>query len=455
MANDLRLEISDFRAIGNADIILDGITVIAGENGSGKSTISKLLYHTFKVSKDFDIIIIEQLKRKLQPVSSNLKSLMKEYSFLLNEKEEQVQRVNEIFYHSLSEMSDNDFSLELYITAIDESTELIKSIIDDINNSDFVTRMMTMYNFRKGENHAERIRKILIDCLPINLRSDVESAELDGIIDYLKNYIKGIYEINAQLIEKRSVVELDNKLDRVFEKNSLKDNFKLYEHGIEVIDREYDRLMILNLVNETVYIDTPMSIGLPNTGKNYHWDDLNKLLMVESTSVHFDELYHILPDQVMHGNVYFEKKDVYRNRFTFQRNDGTEFNLLECATGVKSFAILQMLLKNGVLNEKTFLIIDEPEVHLHPQWIVEYARFLVVLNREFGVKMLVASHSPDMVSALKYITEKEGKPENLNFYIAEPISGSYQYNYKHLGIEIEDIFSSYNKSYDKLNDYTA
>lgn len=29
MANDLRLEISDFRAIGHADIIMDGITVIA------------------------------------------------------------------------------------------------------------------------------------------------------------------------------------------------------------------------------------------------------------------------------------------------------------------------------------------------------------------------------------------------------------------------------------------
>ena len=77
------------------------------------------------------------------------------------------------------------------------------------------------------------------------------------------------------------------------------------------------------------------------------------------------------------------------------------------------------------------------------------------LNKEVGVKLLVASHSPDMVSTLKYISEKEGKPENLNFYLAELMPGTYQYNYKHLGTEIEEIFSSYNKSFDKLNDYTA
>jgi len=114
-----------------------------------------------------------------------------------------------------------------------------------------------------------------------------------------------------------------------------------------------------------------------------------------------------------------------------------------------------MLLNNGTLNAGTLLILDEPEAHLHPQWIVEYGRFLVYLNQVIGVKLLVASHSPDMVSALKYITEKEGNLEKLNFYLAEQRSGEYKYDYKHLGVEIEEIFSSYNKSFDKLNDYTA
>jgi predicted ATPase len=126
---------------------------------------------------------------------------------------------------------------------------------------------------------------------------------------------------------------------------------------------------------------------------------------------------------------------------------------MEVATGIKSFSILQMLLNNGSLNGNTLLILDEPEAHLHPQWIVEYGRFLVYLNEQVGVKLLVASHNPDMVSALKYITEKEGHPEVLNFYLAEQRETEYKYDYRHLGTDIDAIFDSYNKSYEKLDNY--
>lgn len=61
------------------------------------------------------------------------------------------------------------------------------------------------------------------------------------------------------------------------------------------------------------------------------------------------------------------------------------YNLLDVATGVKSFAILQLLIKNGSLSDKTLLIMDEPESHLHPQWTVKYARLIVLLDKEVGI----------------------------------------------------------------------
>ncbi|MDO5666096.1 MAG: AAA family ATPase, partial [Bacteroidia bacterium] len=53
---DLKIILKDIRAINSAEITLDGITVITGENGSGKSTVSKLTYNLFKINLDYDNI---------------------------------------------------------------------------------------------------------------------------------------------------------------------------------------------------------------------------------------------------------------------------------------------------------------------------------------------------------------------------------------------------------------
>ena len=39
----LRLQIENVHAVKKADIIIDGLTVLCGENGAGKSTIARLL----------------------------------------------------------------------------------------------------------------------------------------------------------------------------------------------------------------------------------------------------------------------------------------------------------------------------------------------------------------------------------------------------------------------------
>ena len=137
----------------------------------------------------------------------------------------------------------------------------------------------------------------------------------------------------------------------------------------------------------------------------------------------------------------------------FRRStDGLIIELADSATGIKSFAILQMLLSHGLLNDKTLLILDEPEAHLHPQWIVEYARVLVLLNKRLGVRFMLASHNPDMVSALRYISEKEETLDDLNFYLSEEVENQ-QYIFRDLGVDIEPIFDSFNVAFDKISRY--
>ena len=50
----MELKISNFAKIKEANIKLDGITVIAGENNTGKSTIGKILFSMFNSLKDID-----------------------------------------------------------------------------------------------------------------------------------------------------------------------------------------------------------------------------------------------------------------------------------------------------------------------------------------------------------------------------------------------------------------
>ena len=55
----MKLNISNFAKIDNADIIIDGITVIAGENNTGKSTVGKVLFSLFNSLQDIDNKILD------------------------------------------------------------------------------------------------------------------------------------------------------------------------------------------------------------------------------------------------------------------------------------------------------------------------------------------------------------------------------------------------------------
>lgn len=50
----MKLKIRNFAKIEEADIIIDGITVIAGENNTGKSTIGKVLFSIFNSLSNID-----------------------------------------------------------------------------------------------------------------------------------------------------------------------------------------------------------------------------------------------------------------------------------------------------------------------------------------------------------------------------------------------------------------
>ncbi len=92
--------------------------------------------------------------------------------------------------------------------------------------------------------------------------------------------------------------------------------------------------------------------------------------------------------------------------------------LSNLSTGVKSFAVLKMLLEKGSLYEKDVLILDEPEIHLHPQWQIEYAELLVLLQKQFNLSVIVTTHSPYFVDAINLFSCKYETDNAVNYYMS-------------------------------------
>jgi len=73
-------------------------------------------------------------------------------------------------------------------------------------------------------------------------------------------------------------------------------------------------------------------------------------------------------------------------------------------------------MQNNQIREKDVLILDEPEIHLHPEWQVLYAEFLVLFQKAFDLTILLTTHSPYFLNAIEVFSRKYDRLSNVNYY---------------------------------------
>ena len=116
--------------------------------------------------------------------------------------------------------------------------------------------------------------------------------------------------------------------------------------------------------------------------------------------------------KIINGTVEYNRN---RRTFSFSRPNQVEINISNLATGIKSFVVLQLLLLSGNINPHSILIIDEPEIHLHPKWEIEYARIIVELSKA-GIPIIISTHSPYFIKALTVYSKNYQITENIKVY---------------------------------------
>ncbi len=450
----IRLKTKDFRAIANADIIIDGITVVAGENGSGKSTLSKLLYFVFKTACNYEKLVEKELREDLADVLRFLEAVVFDLSRFSDDKRQQQNSNDSV--NKVGNTKPNFENAERGLQRIKRSKDFIsefglgswKVLVESVKSA-YLETIQTQNDVSLFRLHTSRFLHILNELLGEDIKSDHFSSDL---FDKVSDLVQALFENALVKINKRPVELFENAMSNIFTDSIGPSHFEVSELDIPIVKNGIDNLSKTYTVLNAIYTDTPMSIGIKDSGYDY-WDDLNELLL--SNPIENRYKYSVEIDNIINGEATFDIDIFSRKRFVFKRLDGAVFNLLDCATGIKSFAMLQILLNNGSLNDKTLLIIDEPEVHLHPKWIVEYARIIVKLNKEMGIKFFIASHDPDFISAIRYISEKEGNLDKVNFYLAEKAGETFTYNYTHLQHNIDPIFKSFNIAISKIEEYGA
>ena len=326
--------IDNYHAIGHADIEIEGITVIVGSNGCGKSTMSRWLYYIVNTLSVLDSFFFSDFRDMI------IKSLEK-YSNALDDISNYLDDDKKRFFdHTLSLMT----MVTLSNGGVEKLDFYYKRAIGSLDDM--------LVNFLQKEQNPQQVRRVL-NLFGIteqnHVHEDIERNSIQLFSEYLQKY-----ENNKK---NRPISYLKEKIASVYrEKDGFPASISFKEDEVELL---VDRLGKIYSLNNAIYIGTPAAISLRQS---------DRVLMTS------------LAHKVVH------------------------------------------------VNEKG-------------------------INKTFGTKILITSHNPDMVSAIRYISEKEGLLNTTRFYLAEQSEGTDSFYYKNLGCDIEPVFESFNKSFDTLQKY--
>lgn len=439
----MELFLNNVGVIKDSEIILDGLTVITGKNSSGKTTVGKTMYSLLSASTNLEEAFEESKRNYIINQISNINRTLKigRYSFshrMINENNINKTLITLITRRYFS------FPMEkLYEYLYDLCNTILDFSIDDY---------VTFMDFEESEWS--------IDVLQKNFETWKNQALLIG--STTKKFIndnQAFYKFNKDRTKAFMNHEFDNQIKPVKSKRSTS-RIILTENGCSIVDLKIKSKGNFDFSNESsfyypydkcIYIDNPYIIDdldRFNYLKHSHggfFDTEQSDSIISSEDI--KDRNEILCDFILNYEInnffdYSEFQEKYSKVFEkinkivpgeFEKNsdgyyyvsNGTRLSVKNLATGSKMFFIIKKLLINGLINEKTMLILDEPESHLHPEWINKFAEILTILIKEIKINILLTTHSPNLLLALNVYSKKMEIFDHSHFYLAEKSDDGY------------------------------
>lgn len=420
----MKLIMKNIGKVSHASIDINGITVVAGENNLGKSTISKALYSVVDGLSNYEDEIIDQrLQLVFQKIKESMRGIRK-YSlfecidaieFKIGEELEintnpRGRRIGK--YRELVTVQD----MSEVVKKFEEGGELDEDDIELI--------------FEKILNLLDRSRKIYISDDEISFEN-IDIPELLDNVNEIMSAPKN--KILMRLLSNYFNKEFQNQVNNIYDKNLkakvdliVKDksvNIDITENKVTKISDNPENLWV-----NVEYIDNPFILDdIPsrmierNRYSLYHGTkliyDLQKGISDNAIEGYIlDEKFQEIEDEllkIVKGNL--KSADMHVG---LSENDSDQIiDIKNVSAGLKIFIIIKTLFENKSLEENGILILDEPEIHLHPDWQVKLAKIIVLIQKIFKMHILLNTHSPYFINAIEVYSDLHNI-EN-NFYLAE------------------------------------
>jgi ABC transporter, ATP-binding protein len=427
----MKLSIKNVGILSKVDLEINGITVIAGENDTGKSTISKSLYAIFNGCYRMDEKIIDA---KVEDIIGEI-SIFLERNFEIYGnryfKNRYIER--EKIYHLLE--SDEDINEE-------QVRKLLKETLKNINEDN-----TSLIGFIKKDN--------------INLES-LKNIEINDLIKRINETKLMNEKIINKLLEIEFNSEFNNQVNNLNTNESSRVNLSLKNINIEIQIKEgkinLERVENFKKIYSRIeYIDSISILDTLNES-SHHFNNLISDLQRKRKRGVIDAIKTDERIQEIFSKVTGEKtgkllfnKTLFNTRVTYKANNETKpLDIRNVSAGLKSFLIIKTLLENGILEEKGVIILDEPEIHLHPEWQVLFAELIVLIQKEFNMHILLTTHSPYFLYAIELFTKKYEINEKCKVYFSE--KENEKTTLKDVTENTEIIFRSLSNPFFKLED---
>lgn len=416
----MKLTLKNIGKVSEADINLPGVTVVAGPNGTGKSTISRAL------------MVLKNLNRNLSMLVAyeRVTSIIAGFKSAVSEARMQLVHVEDPAYDDLGAWGEA-LQKDFWRKSEAFSKWIIRYFMPYAQNEKAKDGLGILVV--EGDDPKEKIGGLFRILAP----RAMEILQKD-VVEYERHVCTKA--LNTAFAEQWVPCGRVTSEGRIVLKNDS------VVCGLEYLDGEVCRSTLPGSRDAESWIylepyhmlDFVNDYTLSRIGDRYVADGfctlrlLGRKVPTENTLEQESALRKARQllariSKILGGHVHDNSEG--KISFLEQRNDGSVFDvsLLNIASGMKTLSSIYRAIENGSFREKGLLIIDEPESNLHPEWQIAFAKVIVAIRQEMNAQILVTTHSPYFMRALEVYMKLAGCQDQFEAYLMNPVAGNAGY----------------------------